>query len=216
MGKMQWFPNSIWKDQSCYIIGGGPSLKGFPWDVLRGRNVLGCNAALYLGANLVPFLIFGDARFLQQHRAGLDKYVEEGGTVISPSNRLSHFKPPSYVKNMRKVLNGLSTNALGWNGNTGTSAINLALLMGADPIYLLGFDMQLDSEGEKNFHNAYNDKPNAKTYKRFLGNMDKVARDLNDKFPGRHVVNLEDGTSALDVFPKENMSEHFSLAEVMV
>jgi len=216
MAKTQWFPSPIWSDQSCYIIGGGPSLKGFPWEVLCGSNVLGCNAALYLGPEVVSILIFGDARFLHQHRPALDKYAEAGGVVVSPSHRLTKFNPPPYIKSMRKTLNGLSTNALGWNGNTGASAINLALLLGANPIYLLGFDMGLSPEGEKNYHNAYNDKPNPKTYKRFLGNMDKVARDLKEKFPGRHVINLEDGTSALNVFPKESLSEHFSLVGAMV
>ena len=94
--------------------------------------------------------------------------------------------------------------------NTGASAINLALLFGANPIYLLGFDMQLSPEGKKNFHNAYSDKPNSKAYERFLRGMTLVARDLPTLFPGHQVINLEDDTSALKDFPKESLKKHFS------
>jgi len=203
----RWFPRPVWEGASCYIVGGGPSLEGLSWDALRGRNVLGCNAALYLGVEIVPIILFGDAAFLRQHRAALDRYVEQGGQVVSCSPRLQD--PPSYVKVMGKVLHGLAPNALGWNGNTGAAAVNMALLLGADPIYLLGFDMQLSPTGRSNFHTAYSVPPNAKAYNRFLRGMDRVAQDLGRMFPDQRVINLEDGTSALTVFPKESLKLHF-------
>jgi hypothetical protein len=197
-------------DEPCYIIGGGSSLEGFDWDMLQGRNVLGCNVAFYIGANIVPITIFGDGHFMVQHRDGLDKYALEGGQVITLSNLISRLKAPEYIKQMKKVNRGLGVDGLGWNGNTGASAINLALLFGANPIYLLGFDMKLSPEGKKNYHNAYNDTPNAKVYTRFLKGMTQVARDLPQLFPGHQVINLEDGTSALQEFSKQSLKNHFS------
>lgn len=209
MAKKFWFPDPIWEGEPCYIIGGGSSLAGFDWDILKGRKVLGCTVAFYLGSSLVPFAIFGDAAFLEQHRHGLEKYAREGGIVVTNSNRVKK-DTPDWLKRMRKVKDGLSTEALGWNGNTGSSAINLALLFGANPIYLLGYDMRISADGKrKNFHNAYNDQPNPKAYDRFKRGMVQVGEDLTRLFPGRRVINLEDGTSGLEVFPKESLGEHF-------
>ena len=206
-----WLPKSIWKDEPCYIIGGGSSLEDFPWDSLRGQNVIGCNAAFYMGADLVPIMIFGDGAFLKKHRTGLNQYAEAGGQVItcSPAAVTKRFDPPEYLKQIDKQEKGLAIDAVGWNRNTGSAAINLALLLGANPIYLLGYDMQL-TKGKKNFHNAYNDTPNPKAYERFADGMILVARDLKLLFPNRCVINLEDGTSALNVFPKESLKNHLS------
>ena len=184
-------------------------MEGFDWNKLRGRNILGCNAAFYLGADIVPITVFGDGVFFKQHRVALDDYVQEGGQVISNSNSLKRFDPPEYLKVMKKYNRGLGTDGLGWNSSTGACAINLALIFRANPIFLLGYDMQLSPKGEKNFHNAYSDKPNSRSYERFLRGMTFVTRDLHKLFPGHEVINLEDGTSALKDFPKQSLKEHF-------
>lgn len=208
--KKYWMPSPLWTDQSCYIIGGGPSLKEFDWNVLRDKNVIGCNAAFYLGVDIVPYTIFGDGVFLKQHRTGLNKYSEEGGIVITNSRLVDRLDIPEYLKVMKKIEKGMIKDGLGWNANTGAAAINLALLFGASPIYLLGYDMQLSPEGKKNFHDAYSDQAKTEVYSRFLKGMFAVAKDLRDKFPGKEVINLEDDTSALKVFPKQSLKEHFS------
>lgn len=207
----EWLPDPIWAGEPCYVIGGGPSLEGFDWDCLRGRNVVGCNAAFYMGASLVPIMVFGDAQFLKQHRTGLDQYAEEGGWVVTCSHNLKRFPPPGYLKQMRKQIKGLAADGLGWNRNTGSAAVNLALLLGATTVYLLGYDMQLSGDGRKNFHNAYSDTPNPQAYERFLRGFDCVVRDLKQLFPGQRVVNLEDGTSLLEAFPKESLRDHLAL-----
>ena len=211
-----WTPSPLWDGQPCYIIGGGPSLRGFPFDSLSGEFVLGCNAAFLLGADVVPITVFGDASFLVKHREQLVAYVSEGGMVVTNSGRLKK-SIPVWLRSMKKVLKGLSLDGLGWNGNTGASAINLALLLGANPIYLLGYDMGLDEKGRTNYHDAYRaHKVHPSTYPRFLKGMTHLARDLPLMFPGRQVINLEDGTSKLDVFPKESLKAHLAEMEVSV
>ena len=205
-----WLPDSIWQNEPCYIIGGGASLKKFDWNLLRNKNTIGCNVAFYIGCDLVPITVFGDAAFLKQHRSGLDKYAESGGQVVTCSHSIDRFDPTQYIKLVKKQLKGLGTNGLGWNGNTGAIAINLALLFDANPIYLLGYDMRLSKDGKKNYHNCYSDKPDVKAYKRFLCGMTMVAKDLKELFPGHQVINLEDDTSSLEVFPKESLKAHFS------
>jgi len=36
-------PDNSWKDEDCYIIGGGPSLKRFNWSLLKGKKTIGIN-----------------------------------------------------------------------------------------------------------------------------------------------------------------------------
>ncbi len=204
-----WTPSPICSERPCYIVGGGHSLKMFDWNVLAGNFVLGCNAAFYIGANLVPWTIFGDGAFLGRHAPGLEKYVQDGGQVITTSNRFRRKAiTPSWLKIMPKQLHGMGTDRLGWNGNTGSSAINLALLLGANPVYLLGYDMRVAPNGESNYHNAYHTRSTNRTYRRFLKWMKTIVRDLAELFPGRVVINLEDNTSALNAFPKESLKGH--------
>ena len=205
----RWFPEQVWLGHSCYVVGGGYSLHDFDWSLLADRNVVGTNVMFYYGHDLVPICVAGDGRFINSNvfQEGIKQYVTAGGIMVTNSNRFK--KPPPWLRVMKRKLRGLATDALGWNGNTGASAINLALLLGANPVYLLGFDMQ--ATGKRcNFHTAYaKSRSNPKVYKRFLKGMGFVAKDLRKVFPDRKVINLEDGTSALDVFPKQSLKAHF-------
>jgi len=210
-GSELWFPEPMWKDQPCYIVGGGSSLTDFPWEALRRKNVIGCNAAFYLGVKYIPIAIFGDCEFLSQHLPGLKHYADAGGWIVTPTRPKEKSIPPELkLKIMKKQVFGLGKDCLGWNGNTGASAINLALLFGANPIYLLGYDMKLSQSGEGNFHDAYSRTSSSLTYNRFLRGMKHLAKDLPKVFPGRKVINLEDNTSVLNEFPKQSLKDHFS------
>lgn len=212
MSQDLWKPDARWVNQSCYIVGGGPSLSDFPWNVLTDKNVLGCNAAFYLGVRIVPTIVFGDNGFIDKHIDGLEDYAAAGGEIITLARHAGSL--PSWLNVMKKNLTGLSIDGLAWNGNTGSAAINLALLFGANPIYLLGYDMQVSRDGRGNFHNAYGHKPMNEVYRRFKNGMKSLAADLARLFPRRQVFNLEDDTSALMAFPKQSLQKHFSLPEV--
>jgi len=208
-------PKKIWDREACYIIGGGPSLKTFNWKNLSGRNVIGCNASFYMGADLIPIMIFGDGAFLQQHKEGLDNYSNQGGRVYTCATRTDRFGTPDYLKIVKRKVKGLGIkDELGWNSNTGSAAINLALLFGCQTIYLLGYDMQLSEQGEKNFHDAYSDRANPRSYDRFLKGFQDLKFDKQKHFPDQEIINLEDGTSALNIFPKQSLENHFEKVAV--
>ena len=211
----RWTPTPIWEGLEVYLIGGGPSLKSFDWKLLQGLPVIGCNAAVYLGAGVCPYLIFGDASFFSKHVSALEQYAKEGGMVITPSRAIRAQKAPEWLHQVRKTLKGLSPMAVAWNSNTGAAAINLALLMGAQTVYLLGYDMKLDVDGNANFHNAYNQTIRPKVFQRFLRGMSNIAKALPAVFPGRSVINLTED-SALEVFPKKSLVEHFAERKVSV
>lgn len=182
----------------------------FPMGLLKGKRVIGCNAACYLGVEIIPIVVFGDSKFLPQHGPAVERFVKDGGWAISSTNNLAETRP-EWLKWMPRKVEGLGVTELGWNNNTGAMAINVALLFGADPIYLLGFDMQ-PIQGKANFHNHYGTgNVHPASYVKFQKGMAHVYKDLDALFPKQRVINLEDGTSALEGFPKESLKEHFNL-----
>jgi len=193
----RWNPESIWKDQDVFIIGGGTSLRTFDWKLLEDKWTIGCNSAFSLGEKICKVCIFGDARWFDIYKHELVKYK---GTVFTNSNQLLRTKI-SWLWTMSRQAKGLHHNALGWNKNTGASAINLALLLGAKRIYLLGYDMYLSQQGQPNWHDRLIHKPNEENYPKFVDNYKFVVRDLEKKWPKVEVINITDN-SALNCFPK--------------
>jgi hypothetical protein len=198
----RWTPETIWYGQDVFIIGGGSSLKGFDWNLVKSECTIGCNNAFQLGPEVCKICIFGDIKWFKKFEKELVGYAseEKGGIVFTNSPHLQHTKVP-WIWTMPRKSRGLYVDALGWNNNTGASAINLALLLGAKRIFLLGFDMHLSVEGQVNWHPNNLDKPSEKVFAKHLEGFIKVAADLKRDFPGREVINITKDSS-LAVFQK--------------
>src|SRR5690554_642912 len=134
----RWTPTKDWAGADVYIIGGGPSLAGFNFEVLRGRRVIGCNVAFMLGPSLCPLCYFSDEKwFLRSSLDGLPvhlqlhKYAKAGGIVVTNNRTLAQHNLP-WLRCVERGRDGLDVDTtVAFNGNTGCSAINLALQMGA-------------------------------------------------------------------------------------
>ena len=211
----RWTPTPIWKAQEVYLIGGGDSLRGFDWKLLQGLHVIGLNAAVYLGVGVCSHLLFGDTKFFKKHEDALERFARDGGKVITTSRAMKVQYCPEWLHQVKKQLKGLSKDRVAWNSSTGAAAINLAFLMGAQTVYLLGFDMKDSSEGRSNFHNAYSQGTKPVAYLRFIRGMKNLKKALPEVFPGRQVINLTED-STLEEFPKESLREHFAERKVGV
>lgn len=198
-----WIPECEWEGQDAYVIGGGPSLHNFDWNLLRGKNTIGCNDAYKLGEEICKVCIFGDTNFWRVYHEGLATF--KNPVVTSNQSFLSKDLP--WLKVMDRKARGMSRTGLGWNTNTGASGLNLALLYGAKRVFLLGFDMTM-RDGKTNWHDEIVTKPNPKVYDKFLRAFEYVARDASLLFPDREIFNLTD-SSRLDVFPKVSLAVHF-------
>lgn len=192
-----WNPEETWKDQDVYIIGGGPSLRDFDWSLLHDEYTIGCNTAFTLGEQVCKICIFGDYAWWQAFHRELESYK---GTVFTSMSR-----PPnvSWVWTMPRRPQGLHTDALGWNGNTGSLAINLAMLLGAKRVFLLGFDMKRIDD-RPNWHDQIirpaATKPHI--YQGFVRDFRFVVRDWKAKFADRQIINVtKDSGLGPDVFP---------------
>ncbi len=207
-----WNPEQMWKGQDAYIIGGGPSLKTFDWELIRERNTIGCNSAFSIGHEFCKITIFGD--FEWWDRIGRKGTEEYGGIVVGSSPRLHSTKCPWLRTMPRAETQGLSTTALCWAGNTGALAINLALILGAQRVFLLGFDMKLSPKGKANWHDLrYEPDDLGNVYGRFNLQLEKqVCRSLPKVFPGREIFNVNDH-SHMNCFPEIGVVEHFESLE---
>ena len=205
-----WTPETKWKDQDVFIIGGGVSLEKFDWELLRPDDIftIGCNDAYLRGPDICNICLFGDLKWWREHQRGLESFRESGkGAVFTSCPQLYKKEKTSWLWLMNRNGRGLQRDALGWNKNTGAGAVNLALLLGAKRVFLLGFDMHLTG-GRSNWHDNNLDKPNEAVYPRFLKGFERMQKDMG-KFLGSEIFNITDDSS-LDIFPKIGVNEFWS------
>jgi len=154
----------------CFIIGGGRSLKGFDYSKLDNDFSIVLNHSI----NLYPkasALLFIDEKFIERETFNLGGYE---GLIFSAYrtayNGIDRRKNVfSFALNManpqRKYVFGLYNGSL-----SGLAALNLALIMDASKIYLLGYDLLPPEEdgvkAGKSIH-CYDDNKvgNGKNYK---------------------------------------------------
>ena len=145
--------------QDCYIIGSGSSLKEFVFEKIEGKGfILAINhSAKYCKSDAV---IFMDEQFVETSKEFLQNYK---GIIFAGWQSNYHRKANTSAKvyyftaRSHKVYEGKLGNnlyeGLYDTGSTGMCAINLALLMKARTIYLLGYDMNHETKGAKHFYN---------------------------------------------------------------
>lgn len=150
----------LWVDETVFILGGGPSLKGVDLSVLVGRRTIAINNAYRLLPN--PDVIFyADTRWWGWN--GKDIPESFTGRIISTCSAGAHYLPPSVLRMRRdyryderhypaETRQPISDEPQSLSGpDSGYMAINLAYLHGASRIVLLGFDMGFTA-GETHWH----------------------------------------------------------------
>ena len=206
-----WTVTREWEGDPCYIIGGGPSLHGFDFNLLAGRNVLGCNDAFRLGPSIVSYAVFGDSAFYCRNTRDL---VASQVPLVTCSPNLVAMRTPPHLRKLHRELSGLHNgHSVGFNNSTGAMAINLAINLGAASIYLLGFDVS--NVREKSHWHTHNPRHTREfTFKRFQDGFAKVQASLPE---GINVINVTDGSSRLESFPRitfEQFYQHLQQAPI--
>jgi len=140
----------IWKGQTVFLIGGGPSLNGFDFKLLKNKRTIAINKAFVFHPN-ADILYWTDSRFYSWYKKDIDKFKGDKYTV-KPYGDLA--KDIKVLRNTGKA--GLETDPSGvrHGNNSGHAALNLAYHLGAKRIVLLGFDMQ-NIKGASHFHDGY-------------------------------------------------------------
>lgn len=192
----RWDISPIWKDKEVFIIGGGTSLRDFDWNILIPELTIGCNDAFRLGEQVCKICLFGDSSYFHNREKELEKFK---GMVMTNHPRFNT-QSPNWLLTIPRKPRGLHSDALGWNDNTGFAAINLAILLGASKIYLLGFDMKM-AGGKHNWHDGRKDRSGGIVYQKFLKSVPYILKDKKNRFPNVEIYNITDD-SELNAFPK--------------
>ena len=136
------------------IIGGGPSATDFDADFLRGKHILAVNDAAAqlpssasLGQTAVSFFSL-DSEWVRGHRDFLSEFMEEKFVALPLETfpECGGIPGVTYLKWGNEE--GLSDDpaVINTGGNSGYGALNLAYLKGARRIFLVGFDMDPETD----------------------------------------------------------------------
>jgi hypothetical protein len=133
----------------AYVIAGGPSLRGFPFDALPEGRKIGANKSGWLAA--CDTLVTVDRNF---HRHFADQITAFCGEVyVALSGAQAALPRVNYWQHRRDEGFSWVSGTL-HGSNSGFAALNLAVLLGYTDIALLGFDFQW-VDGQSHFHEGY-------------------------------------------------------------
>lgn len=187
-------PDKSWKGQRCFIIGGGESLKDFDFSKLKNEYVIGVNRAyeavdctinFAMDHNLHEWITKGklgqEAKRKFEDFKGFPVWLDsvgydypQGIFILSKSNAFT------VNRSMKVGITG--------GTNAGFGALNIAVSLGANPIYLLGYDMKGRDGRQAWWHAGYPANQTDKIYKSFINDFKRIAPKLEEK--GIEVVNL--------------------------
>lgn len=208
---MEWFTPEIrdeyfsvprvYEERTVFVIGGGPSIKHTPLNLIKDRPVVGCNDAFRLGT-WVDWLIFADKRWWSWNYEEVAKWPNRERVVsLCPQLLDDRVDKWPWLKIVRRdeARFGLSVeqDTICWNRGCGGAAINLAFLLGARRIVLLGFDMRM-VEGKHNWHDHHQKTERDKIYQNSMMPFLKPMSDAM-KVTGIQIVNATPG-SAMNLF----------------
>ncbi len=190
-----------WCGHRCFIIGGGKSLDGFDWGLLNGELTIGINRAfeafspsINISMDEELFGHFENGYFGEESKNKWNEYkgtrvFRTRGAYIYPPRDEEHPYDIYTVESSPAFAKG-DLKALCARNNTGFLALHLAITLGANPIYLLGFDMKGDGKGKQAWwHDGYKDKQQGENvYKTFIKNFNNASAKIVSM--GIEVINL--------------------------
>jgi hypothetical protein len=184
------------------LVGGGPSLRGFPFERLKGRTVVAINdAMLYLPWAAAVFSI--DLRWMENRVAELAGFAGEKYLAIPEGHPGFPVLGATWLRRLPRYGFSDDPEAIVCAGNGGYGALNLAYLKGARTIYLLGYDF---CHSSVRWHRGYdwqgagNDRMYDKWAKRFIDALPYL------KAKGVCVYNASLG-SRITAFPKISLED---------
>ena len=204
----------------CVIVGCGPSLRGFDFELLRGWDVLVCNRA-HEWVPWAEYLVTMDyGAFLENPEMGRSLqtfkkviFTKAGGAAIHP--KAVEFPWPSRTPMVSDSIEE------GIHGrHSGMAAVNVAYCLGYDPIYFLGIDCKVPGS-QPHFYEEETEELRQHILRPVDGydvarmemwrqQFDAQARQY--RFRGVRVVNLGPD-SALQEFSREDWQTIFFTAE---
>lgn len=179
-----------------FICASGSSLKQEDVDAIRGKGIV---VVINNTHELAPWANILYACDIKWWKAYPEALKFKGRKI---SIKYEHEDVELFESNEK--LNGLGEKLIHCGGNSGYQAINLAYLLGAKEIVLLGFDMQR-TNGKGHWHGEHvRGLTNQTNYNIWIGHFRILAIHLKNK--GIKVYNCTRDT-ALECFERKKLSE---------
>lgn len=197
----------------CFIVAGGPSLKGFDWSLLDGKFVIAINRSYEVLPN-AQIIYFTDDDWWKTHK---EKLLQHAGAKYKgslPNKFIKHPQVKEYTLSGPHHLD-MTPGHLRHGHNSTYAAVNLAVQLGFKKIYLLGVDMKWGQKGNKatsHWHDGHRRTDPESVYKKMMECFATMATPL--KTHKVEVINLNPD-SGLTVFPKQSPKEVFGDKYVM-
>ena len=155
-------------NNSIYIIGGGNSLKGFDFDLLKDKTTIAINKSMSYVPNLNYFITMDFTALrkinsianLNATKIFIANFTvpylqEQGGKIVD-----TRFNLVYRLEDFDMIIKSHQTNGIGLTfkefthgANSGFCALQLAIILGYTKIYLLGIDLNI--EEVTHFHGGY-------------------------------------------------------------
>lgn len=199
-----WKIPEPWIGETVFIVGGGTSVSYQRPDRLEGRKVIAINSS-YETVPFAQYLFFGDNRWHLEHnsRPAFKAFVARADGVVTVSGpacapylkKLDRITPDKPALGLTKTRRGLSSQRTSFHG-----AINLAAMLGAKTIVLLGLDGTRGANGLTHHHtpHIWNNKPGDITWDMQVEQLKHVAPPLAEM--GVEVFNTNPA-SRFKIFP---------------
>ena len=204
----------LWPNETAVCLASGPSLCAEDVEFVRGKaKVIAINASYAMApwadvlycADVNPFKWYWDKGPKGYERLPMREFQ---GRKYSLTKSAAKYQGVSVLQQWREEGLSLDPRRLCLGKNSGYQAINLAVLLGATRIVLLGYDMQPGPTGEY-FFGAHPDKKRS-AYKVFREKFATLVQPL--KAAGVEVINSSRET-ALTMFPRRPLAEVFASME---
>jgi hypothetical protein len=170
--RRQWEPNwyaehyarDMWAGRTAVVVGGGPSLRAFQWERLDAAAehndvmVVAVNAALFKLPHAHVAVTIDQTfahRAIREHAlrrtrfrlvyAGVRNAWIDRQPRIVVAPYLPYTVPGAWPHEMEAVAHGC---------NSGLAGLCVADQLGADPVYMLGYDLAVAADGESGCHDS--------------------------------------------------------------
>lgn len=169
------------KDQTLFLIGGGPSLASLDLAYLypRQSQVLVSNNGYKLFPNALVAHHADWAWWEWHQHTFFEIYKGPNPTTCSIGGNKAAY-PPAFKYYQREDRYGLSDNFPFIRGsNAGYQLLNIAYILGAKNIILLGYDLKHGPNGETQWHNEHQRETNTGMWeKKMLPEFNMIAKGL--------------------------------------
>lgn len=191
----------------CIVAAPGPSLTEEVAELCRGERVIAVNDAY----RLLPWADVKyacDAAWWEVHRMNVLTGERWTSHSLAPKNDKRSMSDGFHVIEGRNG-EGFSRDpaVIHYASNSGFQAVNLAILFGADPIILVGFDMREVGGKRHFFGNHKAPLRDGHPFPVWVGHFARAAKKLG---PAPRIINATPG-SALTCFPMMPLAEALNM-----